>query len=64
MQEIKERQRRQQEKAAEVAKTRADYQRKLDEAEKHRQQVEGDSAKRTQPPELPMPKPRPEDMPK
>ena len=64
MEEIKERQRRQQEKAAEVAKKRADYQRKLDEAEKHRQQVEGDSANRKQPPEPPLPKPRPEDMPK
>jgi hypothetical protein len=63
MQEIRERQRKQQEKAAAIEKKRADYQRKLDEADKHRQQVEADSATR-KPSTDALPKPRPEDMPK
>jgi hypothetical protein len=58
MQEIRERQ-----KAAAMEKKRADYQRKLDEADKHRQQVEADSATR-KPSTDALPKPRPEDMPK
>lgn len=64
LEEIKERQRKQQEKAIEVSKKRAEYQRKLDEAEKHRQQVENDNANRKQTADTPLPKPRPEDMPK
>ena len=64
LEEIKERQRKQQEKAIEVSKKRAEYQRKLDEAEKHRQQLENENANRKQTADTPLPKPRPEDMPK
>ena len=63
LQEIKEKQRKQLEKAAAIEKKRAEYQRKLDDAEKHRQQVEADSAARNKSID-PLPKPRPEDMPK
>ena len=61
---LKERQRNQQDKAAEISKKGAEYQRKQDDAQKHRQQIESDNANRKQQADPALPKPRPEDMPK